>query len=145
MNPINQSTLTLIMEFGELNGTMQVSVKHNSDTWSISPEKAGKIEHTMLITLPTEIVLTVSGKNMMCDTTVDSTGKITADKYVKLHSILIDRMPVPAIWLEQKLTLVTDPHQSIVSNYFGHNGTCTIALPKPNAFLQMLSFSKEIT
>jgi hypothetical protein len=72
------------------------------------------------------------------------TGKITADKYIKLHSILIDGIPVPANWLEQKITLVTDAHQSIVSNYFGHNGTCKITLSKPNAFLQILSFGKEI-
>jgi len=146
MDPTKNSKLTLVLEFAALNGTtMQLTVQNNNNTWTIDPKKTEKIEHTISITLPTEIVLTMSGKNMMDDTTVDQiTGKIIADKYIKLHSMLIDSIPVPAEWLEQKITLVTDTHQSIVSNYFGHNGTCTITLPKSNAFLQILSFSKEI-
>jgi hypothetical protein len=145
MDPTRNSELTLVLDFGALNDTtMQLTVQNNNNTWAIDPKKTEKIKHTMSITLPTEIVLTVSGKNMMSDTTVDQTGKIIADKYIKLHSILIDNMPVPAHWLEQKIILVTDTHQSIASNYFGHNGTCRITLPKSNAFLQFLSFSKEI-
>ena len=146
MDPTRNSELKLVLEFGALNGaTMQATVQNNNNTWIIDPKKTERVEHAMSITLPTEIVLTVSGKNMIDDTTMDQTGKIIADKYVKLHSMLIDGMPVPVHWLEQKITLVTDTHQSIVSNYFGHNGTCRITLSKPNAFLQILSFSKEIS
>jgi hypothetical protein len=146
MDPTRNSELKLVLEFGALNGTtMQATVQNNTNTWIIDPKKTERVEHAMSITLPTEIVLTVSGKNMIDDTTVDQTGKIIADKYIKLHSMLIDGMPVPVHLLEQKITLVTDTHQSIVSNYFGHNGTCKITLPKPNAFLQILSFSKEIS
>ena len=146
MDPTRNSELKLVLEFGALNGaTMQATVQNNNNTWIIDPKKTERVEHAMSITLPTEIVLTVSGKNMIDDTTMDQTGKIIADKYVKLHSMLIDSMPVPVHWLEQKITLVTDTHQSIVSNYFGHNGTCRITLSKPNAFLQILSFSKEIS
>jgi len=145
MDTINQSELKLILEFGAIeNSTMQLTITNNNNVCVLDPAKSQIIEHVMKISLPTEIDLVVAGKNMMSDTRLDDSGQIIADKYIKICSMEIDGIAVPTAWLEKKILLITDT-QTVASNYFGHNGTCKIIFSKPNAFLQILSFSKELT
>ena len=81
------------------------------------------------IDLPGEIKFIVQGKGPF-DTKVDDNGNILQDKFLKINSMLIDRMPVTRWVLESKFIQFTHAEQESYTNYFGYNGQGTIQLPK---------------
>jgi hypothetical protein len=88
------------------------------------------------IDLPGEIKLIVNGKGAF-DTKVDAQGTILQDKFLKINSMLIDRMPVPTWVLASKLIQFVHNNQVAYTNYFGYNGQGIIQLPS-NTFLLFL-------
>lgn len=146
MDVLSQLQLKLSLEFGAINGaTMAAQIQCQDLCWTFDPKKSTIIDHVMQITLPTDITIQVSGKNMSQDTQIDDSGQIIADKFIKIHAMTLDNIPVPTAWIEKKIVLRTQSHGEITSNYFGHNGTCIIELAKPNAFLQILHMNKDLS
>lgn len=80
------------------------------------------------VDVPAEIKFIVSGKGPF-DTKVDAHGNIIQDKFLKINSILIDRMPVPLWTLESKFIQFVCNQQITYTNYFCYNGYGVIRLP----------------
>lgn len=145
MDLITKSKLLFTLEFGSVNdNTMQLEFLYNGQQCIMDPGRDVTITHVMDICFPAEITLTVSGKNMMTDTLLDEAGRIVRDKYIKLVAIEIDNIALPTAWMEKKIELIRPGQDPVISNYFGHNGTCSIRFSKANAFLQILSINGEI-
>ena len=145
MIPINKSFMKLVLEFGAIDkSTMNLLIRHGNDEWRYDPGSDALIEHEMEIFFPTKLQLILSGKNMTTDTLVGESGNIIKDKYIKLSLIEIDNIALPSDWLEKKIVLIDAECKHRTSNYFGHNGCCTIDFPKSNAFLQICSLNREV-
>lgn len=88
------------------------------------------------VNVPGNIKFIVNGKGPF-DTKVDEQGNILQDKFLKISSMLIDRMPVPIWVLESKFIQFMHDQQIAYTNYFGYNGQGTIQLPS-STFLMFL-------
>ncbi len=91
---------------------------------------------------PSIVTIKVDGKGPV-DTEIDSNGKILKDKYIKLDSLLVDRMPVHILSLV-KIPLVTG-NRVVNSNYWGFNGTVTFDFDQPNSMLWHLNEIEKVT
>lgn len=135
MNNINKCQIKIEVEFGKINQrSMQVQILHNNTC--IPVDSTGIVEFE--ITLPTTVVLQISGKNYNTDTIVGSDGNILEDMFVKLVALTLDGFPLRDVFLHQNLTIVTDNNEKITTSYFGFNGTVTIDLHQDNVFEQYL-------
>lgn len=139
-------TVKLTFEFGRIESRhMNLSIIHNSRTsYLLEPifnDNVGSAVLTLNITLPTVFDFVVSNKGPL-DTLVDSNGNIIQDCYIKLISLSLDGFVVTQDMLRNKISLVTDNGQVLLSNYFGFNGVATLNLSKPDVFSQVLMLNR---
>ena len=126
-------------EFGLINNQfMQVNVINGNQNNLVIPNNnnIGIVEFS--VELPTQIMLTFTGKNPNTDTLVDENGNITKDMYVKIVSILLDGFELNNIFLHQKIKLLTETNQEIITSYVGFNGSIRIDLSESSVFSQYL-------
>ena len=133
---MNNCDITLILEYGLINNkSFDVELTHNGVTTPITGTT-----HTVSVNLPTQIMVKFSGKNMATDTIIDDTGRIVADKYVKIKEILLDNIQLPRYFLEKKLELVDENNVIRNTNYIGFNGCLVLNFEKSNVFSQYYYF-----
>jgi hypothetical protein len=90
------------------------------------------ISFTTDVVLPGDLVLEVYNKNQN-DTEIDEHHNIKRDKHIKVKSLVVDNMPVPANTLYKLLKLTHSQGESF-GPYFGFNGSCQIRFDTQNTF-----------
>ena len=85
-----------------------------------------------MIDWPSVVKIVLTNKNNLCDTEVDSHGKVIADKYIELKEIIVDRIPVNQSVISAIRLTTTDT--VINSSYWGFNGTVCINLDQTDSF-----------
>lgn len=84
--------------------------------------------------LPVDIEFRVRGKGRF-DTEIDSSGRIISDKFVRIDSVLIDRMHIAKWQLESKvIEFVSSDGDTRFTNYLGSNGTAILRIPQSDSF-----------
>ena len=126
-------------EFGSIdNRFMQVTVINRDQTNLVTPNDSNIGIVEIDIELPTQIILTFTGKNPDTDTLADENGNITKDIYVKIVSILLDGFELNDTYLHQKIKLLTETNQEIITSYIGFNGSIQMDLSESSVFSQYL-------
>jgi hypothetical protein len=95
--------------------------------------------------LPAQIEFRVAGKGKF-DTLVDSTGHIIEDKFIRIDSLIIDRMPVPKYLIESRLfEFVPEDHTHppANTNYFAWNGCARININHLDSFSYFLDLYSD--
>jgi hypothetical protein len=95
--------------------------------------------------LPAQIEFRVSGKGEF-DTVVDLDGHIIEDKFVRIDSVTIDRMPVPKYLVESRLfefVPADTQHPSANTNYFAWNGCARFNINYPDSFGYFLDLHSD--
>lgn len=139
---MNKCNLKIVFSFvGLRDEYMTVSVTHQAQTSTITPDSDKIYYYEQDIILPTMIELTFSGKISGQDTEVDKNGHIVRDKHVLIKEILLDNMSVESLYLMRRLKLnYQDQHN--YSNYIGFNGNMIIQFNKPDVFRQLMEFKR---
>ncbi len=138
MTDFNKCNIKFKFEFGSIGQrSMNVTATCNNKCYTVAPSGIIGFE----ISLPTTIILDVSGKNYNTDTIVAADGTILQDIFAKIDSIIIDNFPLNQLFLHQRITLSTDTDQNVITSYFGFNGTVTIELKEDTVFAQLLSMN----
>lgn len=91
------------------------------------------------VDLPTDIKITVAGKNNQTDTIVDSDGNIVEDKFVQIVNFALDCFTLDEIFLHQRIKFLTESKDEYITSYFGFNGTATLNFDKDNVLEQYLA------
>ena len=130
---LEQSQILMEFNIGSYNGTMRLEIFVNDNLIEVHDQfLSDRFTTNLQISWPSTLRLVLSNKNKM-DTQVDNTGKITADKFVQLKRILVDRIE-PANDFYQSLVLHTK-RQQIRSNYWGFNGWVELNFDQNNSFV----------
>lgn len=138
MNFSSTSTLKLIFEISTIdNKSMDIAFNNGGVVESFSDLPDGEFIYETVITFPTEFEITVSGKGPV-DTVVDPSGKVIKDKYIKILSIEVDRIPCIPHYVHRNIVLHTVDGQEIVANYWGFNGTVKLDFTEANSFFWAL-------
>jgi hypothetical protein len=127
------SKIELHFRIGSYNGTMQMTIFVNDvlvQDYKEFDSEYVKFSHD--IPWPCKIKILLSGKNLLCDTNVNSDGKIVADKFVELKKIIVDRCEVAAPYMKS-IQLDTDD-QSINTLYWGFNGIVALNFEQDDSF-----------
>ena len=98
----------------------------DSDVFEISTE----------MSWPGDIVIKVYSKGPK-DTEVRD-GKITADKYIRLDELIVDKVPVDQDILRELVTLDTS-EKLLKELYWGFNGTVTLNFEEADSFIWFLT------
>ena len=119
-------------EIGHCNGSMSLTILYNNKII----EYHQQINNTKLIVktkidLPGVLTINVFNKNMSVDTKIDDTGKILADKYVKLQNLSLGHVLVRTTVLQQ-LCEYTRNNQTVNDIYWGFPGTIKIKFLEKN-------------
>ena len=143
MPKLNRCTIGFEFEFGSINDRYtKVNITHKGQVWTICPNNnRGSIKFD--IDLPTQVVLQFTGKDPDTDTLVDQDGNIVGDMYVKIISISLDGFKIKENFLHQKMKLLTDNGQEVVSSYIGFNGKILLDMPESDVFSQYFSMNYE--
>lgn len=95
--------------------------------------------------LPANIEFRVSGKGEF-DTLVDADGCIVEDKFIRIDSVTVDRMPVPKYLIESRLFDFSPDdalRPSAITNYFAWNGCARFAIAQNNSFEYFLDLYRD--
>lgn len=134
--------LNIEFDFGLIDGRyMIVEAMYNNQTYISYPDN--KTLQIKNITLPTQIILKFSGKNLDKDTKIDKSGNIIEDKYVKIKSIKLDHLNIPDWIIQKKFSYITENNQIIKTSYIGFNGVMTIDIPEKNIFSYYRRLNKD--
>lgn len=110
--------------FGTCNGTMTLQAICSGRSQQISGVEG---THTLIveITWPSQLLLTVAGKNQELDTVLGPAGEIAADKHVHLRGMRLDNIPIQQDLLH-KICQYTYQKQTIQGCYWGFDGQIVI-------------------
>jgi hypothetical protein len=134
----NQSELELEFKIGHCNGTMAMEIfVDNIPVASYSSFTTDRFVFKHRINWPTTLRIVLSNKNPMHDTTVDTNGNITADKYIQLTKILVDRIETTVGHINS-VVLNTDENK-ITTLYWGFNGSVELKLDQADSFVWHLA------
>jgi hypothetical protein len=134
----NQSDLELEFNIGHCNGTMSMEIFANDtlvSSYSLFDTDRFVFKHC--IDWPTTLKIVLSNKNLLHDTTVNSDGKIIADKYIQLIRIVVDRIEASVEHMNS-IVLNTDDNK-ITATYWGFNGYVELNLTQENSFMWHLA------
>ena len=135
--------ISLEFEIGLYNGSMGVDILVNNEiVTSINKFDAVLHREEIICDWPAKLSFKVHGKGDN-DTQVDENGNITADKYVKLKRMTVDRIDLHEYAL-MKLPLITTETDAFYNNYWGFNGTATIELNEEDSFMWHLKLLGRI-
>ena len=138
MMDFTKSKISLVFDIGRVDDTsMAMTFIYGKDCDQICDLPHGRYVHEIDIEFPSRLSIQLSGKQPN-DTKVDSEGKIIADKYIKLESILVDGYPTDPNWACRFLTLYPEDRDPVVTNYWGFNGTVDIDFDSDNAFVWLV-------
>jgi hypothetical protein len=101
-----------------------------------------EFEFSTTIPWPGVVTIKVDGKGPL-DTEVDASGNILRDKYIKLDSLLVDRMPMHILSLIR--TELETSNGIVNSNYWGFNGNIVFNFDQPNTLLWHLHEIEKVT
>jgi len=91
---------------------------------------------------PSVVTISVAGKQQF-DTKVDDNGRVVQDKYIRLDSLTVDRVPMHIVSLSG---IKLDTGKNIIkSNYWGFNGTATFNFNQPNSLIWHLDEINKIS
>lgn len=134
----NQSDLELEFKIGHCNGTMGMEIfANNTMVSSYSVFDTDRFVFKHRINWPTTLKIVLSNKNLLHDTTVDSDGKIIADKYIQLTRIMVDRIETTVRHINSIVLNTND--NKITTNYWGYNGYVELNLTQENSFMWHLT------
>ena len=136
--------LTFNFVVGHYNGTM--SMKAVSGKKVLIDKKTfedGEFSFSTEISWPDPVIFILENKEPN-DTLVDESGNVLMDKFIKLESMIVDRMPVHIIALLDCVSLTTDT-QVLKTNYWGFNGIATVEFDKNNTMLWHLNNAIKAT
>lgn len=123
--------ITLLIEQGEVNGYQATEWHANGQLiLTTSTTQALPEQLEFKTTMPCQITVNVSGKNMGQDTRVID-GQIVQDKYVKIKGILLARLPVKDFVLYRVCRIVDDQDNTHNTNYWHCNGQASITFDAP--------------
>jgi hypothetical protein len=89
------------------------------------------------------VVFILEGKGPN-DTLVDESGNVSMDKFIKLESMIVDRMPVHIIALLDCVSLDTST-QVLKTNYWGFNGVATVLFDRNDTMSWHLNNAIKVT
>lgn len=124
--------------------TMEMSILLNN---KIAWEEKIEQENFVVVldcVFPCEITFVLKGKEKT-DTIVDKDEKILQDKFLRIDSIVIDRMPIKKWILENRL-IKFDSHDNLhnlYTNYFAYNGQANISINSNDYFVFFLDLIKS--
>jgi hypothetical protein len=127
-------------EFGKCNNQiMDLSMVVDDDPpIQILPNDDQTTQVNITVDMPTQLVLQFKGKDPNTGTLVDNNGLIIEDMFVKILSVAFDGFELNEKFIHQKIKLVTDTGQEILTSYIGFNGTVTLDLAESDMFSQYL-------
>jgi hypothetical protein len=144
MNKFKKFNVALEFEFEAVNNkTMSLTILSGNQKIEYCPDCSIVKIFEFNINLPTEILITATGKNMESDTVLEN-GLIIKDKHITLASMQLDNLIVPVEYLKKCISFSTE-HDQQFTNYFGFNGSATLNFKKSDIFTQYCSFVKELT
>ena len=92
---INHSNINIEFEVGLFNGSMALEISDPSrHIMLLENIKQSNLIVSFDIEFPTVLTFNITNKNSNKDTVVDDQGKIISDKYIKIKSLHIGRVPV---------------------------------------------------
>jgi hypothetical protein len=123
----------LIFKFSQeqCNGAMNLHIKQGDQVLWTKNTTDPRFECTLNVEWPVQLELVLSGKGAN-DTVLAEDGTIKQDKYIKLESMIVDRMPVHILSLLELLELDTGK-EKIKTNYWGFNGVVTLNFTEPDS------------
>jgi hypothetical protein len=140
---LNDICFKIEFEFSKINGkTMTVDIVHNNTCTQLHPENSGIYYFEATAVLPNTTKLIFSGKNNNTDTIIKD-DKIIDDLYVKITNIWLDNIEINHLVLCKCITLETDQHTTINSNYIGFNGCVNLHFDQQNIFDQYMSWERK--
>lgn len=121
--------VNFIMEAGECNGVMDVTITDSNETLSISPRLQKGINNIeILLKTPNILKIDLCGKTHR-DTRMDPVTKnIIQDKYLKMLDVLIEGKPLDRNKVQQMFVIDTEKNGKIRTSYWGFNGTVSMHL-----------------
>jgi hypothetical protein len=135
------STIELHFRIGSYNGTMQMTIFVNDIL--VQDYKQFDSEYVVFshdIPWPCNIKILLAGKNLSCDTNVNSDGKIVGDKFVELKKIIVDRCEATMSYMK---SIHLDTNDQLINTlYWGFNGTATLNFDQDDSFTWHLSQRK---
>jgi hypothetical protein len=132
------SLLELDFGIGQYNGAMDIAIHvDNHCVANFNDIQQPTVNFSHYIMWPCTVTITVSGKNLNCDTQVDDLGNIVADKYVELQAVRVDHIE-PGIGFIKSLVLDTGS-DLIQARYWGFNGKVVIDFDQDDSFLWHLA------
>jgi hypothetical protein len=140
MSNLTTFQLAMQLEFGKCNNRMmEMRLLVNNTEISVQSDATGMANVDIGVDLPSQVVLQFTGKDPVTGTVTDDNGNIIEDMFVKILSIALDGFKLNEKFIHQKIKLVTDNNQEIITSYIGFNGTVTLDLAEFNVFSQYLS------
>jgi hypothetical protein len=136
--------LTFNFAIGHYNGTM--SLKAVSGKKVLIDKKTfedKEFSFSTEIAWPDPVVFIIENKGPN-DTLVDELGNVSMDKFIKLESMIVDRMPVHIIALLDCVSLTTDT-QVLKTNYWGFNGVATVLFDRNDTLSWHLNNAIKVT
>lgn len=136
--------LTFDFSIGHYNSTMSLKIlSKNKVLLDKKTFENEKFVFSTEISWPDPVFFILDGKGPN-DTLVDESGNIVKDKFIKLESIVVDRMAVHIIPLLDCVELDTGT-QILKTNYWGFNGTAKINFDKDNTLLWHLNNAIKVS
>lgn len=125
---IMHTSVTILLEFGHCNGTMDLVVKDRHGTLDdIKKINQQQITLNYSIALPNQLVIHLTGKNYTTDTHLDNQGNIVNNKFVKLQQLWLGNIELNPETLIQVCEYQTDrDSKKRFSTLWDCNGTVTM-------------------
>lgn len=105
--------------------------------------ESAKFSTSVEIQWPQPVYFTLGNKDTN-DTLVDQLGNILQDKFIKLESLTVDRLPVHIVALLDCVEIDTGT-QNIKTNYWGFNGVAKIEFDRNDTFAWHINNAIKVT
>ena len=136
--------LTFKFSIGHYNGTMSMKIMSGGkQLLSIDQFEKNTFEFTTDINWPDAVEFIVSNKGPL-DTEVGASGEILQDKFIKLESLIVDRMSVHILALLDCVELETKD-QILKTNYWGFNGCARLKFDRDDTLSWHLNNAIKVT
>lgn len=124
------ANISLSLEFGESNGTMDLSIADESTIIKQVTDGQGHVTLDFPVDFPNTLTLHLSGKGSR-DTMVNREGEIISDKYVKLIGLKVGGVPVDH---NKLFNICNYEHDGGIYQdvFWGFNGKVDIKFNEPN-------------
>ena len=138
---MSNPNLKIKMKFFPLtNGKLMQAalIDHCGTRFNVVPNSANIAEISLLVPMPSSVVLEFSGKDHNHDTVVDANNNILEDLHIEILEIGLDCFIMSPHYLAQRIQLNTVDGKVIHSTYIGFNGKMPIDLNKNSVFQQIM-------